>query len=194
MIDAVIFDLDGTIVEQLLDFDAIRAEIGLPEGTPILEAVSEMPPAQRRRAHEVLVRHEEQAAARARLLPGARKVFKYLAERALPVAILTRNMRRSVETILRRFDLHVDCIVAREDSTPKPHPDGVHRIARALGVAPSRCLVVGDYLFDIEAGRAAGAQTVLMKRPTKQSWEAYPDHVVASLDELQTVLQGLVDQ
>ncbi len=194
MIDAVIFDLDGTIVEQLLDFDAIRAEIGLPVGKPILETISDLPPAERRRAQGILVRHEERAADRARLMPGARGIFKYLAERGLPVAILTRNMRRSVETILRRFDLHVDCVVAREDSAPKPHPDGVHRIARALGVEPSRCVMVGDYLFDIEAGRAAGARTVLMKRPGKQSWKADPHHVVVSLDELLSVLEGLLEQ
>ena len=192
MIDAVIFDLDGTVVEQRLDFDAIRAEMGITGGEPILESLEKMSPDGRRQADAVLARHEQDAARRASLAQGAQGLFEYLAEQGIPVAILTRNARRSVETVLRRFGLKVDCIVAREDATPKPHPDGVLTIARKLGVAPARCLVVGDFQFDVEAGRAAGARTVLVQRPGAASCPVKPDHVVASLDELRTVLQGLV--
>ena len=56
----VIFDLDGTLTVPALDFDAIRAEIGLPPG-PILESLERLSQAERRRAEEILHRHESVA-------------------------------------------------------------------------------------------------------------------------------------
>ena len=191
MIDAVIFDLDGTLVEQMLDFDAIRTEIGLPADKPILETMATLAPHERERADRILVRHEEEAAKRAPLAPGARQVLGFLAERGIPVAILTRNMRRSVELIIQRHGIDVDWIIAREDSAPKPRPDGVLAIAEALGVEPARCLMVGDYVFDIEAGRAAGAATVLVRRQSDQAWDAGADAVVEDLHELLALLKRI---
>ncbi|MCK5272001.1 MAG: hypothetical protein KAJ52_05470, partial [Sedimentisphaerales bacterium] len=60
-IAAVIFDLDGTLTQPYLDFDQIRSEIGNIDG-PILEAMEQMPPPQRRKALEILHRHEQEAA------------------------------------------------------------------------------------------------------------------------------------
>jgi len=50
----VIFDLDGTLLDSPLDFDAIRCEIGLPDGQPILEALEGLPPPERARAEAVI--------------------------------------------------------------------------------------------------------------------------------------------
>jgi hypothetical protein len=66
----VIFDLDGTLTEPVLDFDAIRAEIGLLPGLPILEQLEALQPATRARAEEIMVRHERDAIARATLSDG----------------------------------------------------------------------------------------------------------------------------
>ena len=62
---AVIFDLDGTLADPLLDFDAIRAEIGLAPGLPILEQLADATPAARARAEEIMRRHERTAIAEA---------------------------------------------------------------------------------------------------------------------------------
>ena len=75
----VVFDLDGTLVVQELDFEAMRREIGLPSGTPLLEAVERMQGARREAALDVLRRHELAAAETARLNPG---VAAFLDKRA----------------------------------------------------------------------------------------------------------------
>ncbi len=55
-------------------------------------------------------------------------------------------------------------IVSRDDDArPKPDPDGVLLAARRMGVPAEELLVVGDFVFDIFAGRAAGAFTVLLQ-------------------------------
>src|SRR5262245_30307931 len=95
---AVIFDLDGTLTEPTLDFDAIRAEIGLPHGQPILEALEGASDEEKARAEVILRRHEREAIARATLADGCVELLGHLAARAIPMAILTRNMREVVDT------------------------------------------------------------------------------------------------
>jgi beta-phosphoglucomutase-like phosphatase (HAD superfamily) len=70
---AVIFDMDGTLIEQMLDFDAIRAELGVSPRDGIPEAIPRMPPEAARRAGAKLPARETSAAEQAALLPDARE-------------------------------------------------------------------------------------------------------------------------
>ncbi|RME40170.1 MAG: HAD family hydrolase, partial [Planctomycetota bacterium] len=157
---AVIFDLDGTLTKPYLDFDAIRAETGVTG--PILEAMASMDETRRREVETVLLRHEEEAATRVDLQPGVREVLDGCRRRGYGTAILTRNSRRSVATILRRFDLFVDALRTREDGAIKPSPEPIRSILRELHADADRSFMVGDYLFDIQSGCQAGTKTVLM--------------------------------
>ena len=189
---AVIFDLDGTLTEPLLDFDAMRAEIGLPPG-PILEQLAHADAATRARADEILRRHEREAIARATLADGCADRLNHLAARAIPAAILTRNVREVVDTFARTFGFRFAAVYTREDGPHKPAPDGVLALCAIMGVAPADTLVVGDYKFDILAGRDAGCATALVlgtHRPTPEELTDWgpPDVVVASLRELLPLL------
>src|SRR5919199_6757943 len=92
-IRGVVFDMDGTLVHQAIDFEAIRREIGLPTGTPLLEAMDRLPPAEYAAAWAVLDRHEQAAAAAAEVLPGVREFLAWLDARQVRRAVLTRNSR-----------------------------------------------------------------------------------------------------
>jgi phosphoglycolate phosphatase-like HAD superfamily hydrolase len=84
-IRGVVYDLDGTLVDSGLDFPAIRREMGLPEGVPILEALSEIPQGERLdNCLRVLARHEDEAAERATLMPGAADLVSHLAAKNIP--------------------------------------------------------------------------------------------------------------
>jgi len=186
-VEAIIFDLDGTLTRPVLDFDAIRTELGLPPG-PLLEQMEAMSAEQRRRVEQVLHRHEADAAHNSELHDGAGRALRALHDRGLRLAILTRNSRRSVQTVLDRHGLTelFDVAYTREDGPAKPSPQPVLEICQRLGVPAGRTWVVGDYLFDIQAGRAAGAgTTVLMigqKEPPEYADQA--DHVIRRLDQL----------
>ena len=188
----VIFDLDGTLVDSGLDFDAIRHEIGLTPGTPILEAMTAMADHDRERASDVLDRYETAAAGRARLMPGAAELLDGLRASDVKVAILTRNSRTSVERVCRRHGLRFDAVVAREDKHPKPHPGGVHHLMQTCGAAADETVVVGDFRFDVEAGNAAGCRTVaLLSDPQKwqgdgATWKTH------TLDEVGRILAELI--
>lgn len=185
---AVIFDLDGTLTRPCLDFDAIRAEIGIASG-PILEATAQMTPAKRRRAEAILVRHEWDAARHGALYDGAVEVVAACRERGFPTAVLTRNARAIVNYILDKRGFVFDAIRTREDGAIKPSAKPVVSICEELGADPRRSWMVGDFLFDIMSGEEAGAGTVLMigDSPVPE-FAARADHVIRRLHDLLTII------
>jgi HAD superfamily hydrolase (TIGR01509 family) len=191
---AVIFDMDGTVTDSPLDFDRIRADCGIPPGRSVLEHLAALPEADRRRAQAVLAQHERRAAAECVLKEGAREAIEALRARGLKTALLTRNSAESVRTVLARFGLRFDCWLSREDAEPKPSPEAVLKIASRFGVEPQEVLMVGDYVFDVQAGRAAGARTALVRNPKVPVPPPEADCVIGDLRELLDVVDGAAEQ
>ena len=196
MYRAVLFDFDGTLTKPgAIDFAVLRRLLGCPPKVPILEFIDSLDSAEaRREAHRALDEFEL-AAARASLPnDGAEELVRRLARAGMACGILSRNSLGSIREALKGFrwirEEDFSVIVTREDAgRPKPHPDGVHRAAELLGVAPGEMLVVGDYVFDIEAGRAAGASTALLTNGSAASPMAVAaDFTIATLGELYGVL------
>ncbi len=194
MLDAVIFDLDNTIVESDLDFDQIHRDIGFVTG-PILEfRDTKATPEQRDHINAVLERHEEAAARTCRLNRGALELLDMLRRHGVKTALLTRNSARSVQTVLARHGLMFDTIVSRDCAPPKPSPEPIYVICKRLGVQPTRCLMVGDYKYDVQCGQNAGCRTVLLRTPIRSRFEATPDWEVDSLTEIEAIALNLLNQ
>jgi len=192
MLKAVIFDLDNTLVDSDLDFARIKVEIGTDQ--PILEYRAKVDEAEQRRVDAILEAHEARAAETCELCAGARDILDYLSACGVRTALLTRNSRKSVDTVCGRHGLRFDVVVTREISEPKPSPEPVRYICRALGVRPEETLVVGDYLYDVQAGQAAGASTLLLDGPHRGRFQADPDYEAASLHEALGIIRRLVGE
>ena len=187
---AVIFDLDGTLTRPFLDFDAIRAEIGVASG-PILEALNAMSPIERRRAETIVERHEREAARNSVLYDGARETLFECRRLGFATAILTRNARVTVDHVLEKHALAVDAIRTREDGAIKPSPEPVLSICRELNADPERSWMVGDFLFDILSGKSAGTRTVLMiGDDARPEYAPEADFVIRELNELLELLRN----
>jgi len=179
----VLFDFDGTLTKPYLDFDAIRAEIGV-EGL-VLEAIQAMAPDDRARAEQVVRRHERKAAENATLQDGAIEVVAACRVRGFPVGIVTRNARESVELVLRNHQLQVDALRTREYGAIKPSPQPVLSICEELGVEPDQSWFVGDHLIDLQTGKAAGCRTVLFAHEdTPAEFAEQADFLILRLDAL----------
>ncbi len=182
-IRGVLFDMDGVVVRQRLDFLAIKQEIfGNTEGF-ILERMAGLPEAERLRAEEILERHETAAAMTAEPMDGIQPFLAWMEARHLRSGLVTRNSRKSVELVLGRLGLRFDAVVTREDAPPKPAPDPVWLACRRMRVEPSDVVFVGDYEFDMLSGRRAGARTALLRSGTMTE-SAHADFSVGSLSEL----------
>lgn len=186
----ILFDLDGTLTRPgALDFPSIKAEINCPPDLPILEFIQTRPPGQRSRLLQVLEKREEEAALRSSPNKGAVRCLAALKERGIPMGILTRNSLQSVRSCIMNFHgielTDFSAIITRADALPKPHPHGVHKAAMQMGIPVQELLLVGDFRFDIIAGQAAGARTVLLTNGGKgvmSPEDPDPDHVVGRLD------------
>lgn len=186
-VGAVLFDMDGTITKPYFDFDAIRREIGLPTEprTPILEAMDEMTPEQRARTETILHRYEEQGARESELQDDAHFVLDTIRSAGIPVGLITRNSRKSVDTVIAKHDLHFDRIHTRENGPVKPAPDAILNMCRHFNVKPTTTWLVGDYLFDLLSGNAAGVTTVLMiNEDPEPDYAHHADHVIQRLRQL----------
>ena len=186
--DGVIFDMDGTLIEPLIDFAQVRRELGIPEGEGILEALDAMPPHRADAKHRRLLAHELAAARAARLQPGASQTLERIGRAGLKTALLTRNAGEAMQVVIDRFGLVFDLAWSRENGPIKPEPDGVLRACRELGIAPGRTACVGDFRYDIVAANAAGAVSVLYAPTETPDFADLADEVISDLPALCGIL------
>jgi HAD superfamily hydrolase (TIGR01509 family) len=186
----VIFDMDGTLTRPYIDFARIKEHIGAGE-MPILEFIASIEDVEeRRRVRAIVDEYERDAAENSTLNADVGEVLTFLRGRKIPVAILTRNNRSSVETVLDRHGLKVDLFVTAEDDLPpKPSPEPVLHIARRFGVSPSDVMIVGDFRFDVMSGRAAGARTVFLTNGALPGETGDADYVIDGLCELISIIR-----
>jgi HAD superfamily hydrolase (TIGR01509 family) len=197
VIRAVLFDLDNTLVDSRLDFVVMRREMELPSDLPILEAIDRLPPIQAARCRAILHRHELAGAARATLLAGVQPLLAELARRHLPFGIVTRNSREIAAATLAHVGIACDLVLTRDCGPVKPDPWPVRFACATWGVTPAEVVVIGDYRFDIESGRAAGARTVLLTHApaaANHPNSEQADLVLSSLAEFPRLLAWIDDR
>ena len=196
LIRAVLFDFDGTLTEPgSLDFGVIRDAVGCPKGRPVLEFINSMASqAERAEAFKILDAFEAEAARQSRPNAGAEEVLEFLCVRGMKVGIISRNSLASIRTALDNFgriqSLDFAIILSRDDPfNPKPSPEGILAAVRILGVPAAQVLVVGDFVFDVEAGHKAGALTAFLTNRGSSHPCAYPsDFTLEHLGELKEIV------
>lgn len=192
---AVLFDFDGTLTRPgALDFSIIKNTLGCPPDEPVLEFIYGIAdPAKRKKNLEALDQFEMEAAGRSEPNEGAEAIISYLKSNGLLVGILSRNSRQCIIKSLENFSEtnkdQIDLIISRDDPfDPKPSGDGIFFAALHFGINPDEIMVVGDFIFDIEAGNRAGAITVFLNAQ-KFPIPAASDFSISHLDDLKTIIR-----
>ncbi|MBT8227104.1 MAG: HAD-IA family hydrolase [Dactylosporangium sp.] len=174
---AVLFDLDGTLVDSAaaitrcwtricathrLDLDEVlRIHAGRPATSTIrlvAPRLAETAVAAIGTAHLAL-EYDDTADVTAR--PGALDLIAELDRMGLPWAVVTSGDRRLAEARLDAAGISTKLLITTDDvTTAKPDPEGYLLAARILGVPASGCVVVEDAAVGIEAGRRAGMRVI----------------------------------
>ncbi|MCX6645347.1 MAG: HAD family hydrolase [bacterium] len=191
---AVLFDLDGVLVHSPLDLPAIKRELFGDASVFIIEGIEALPPHEREEKNRILLQRELEAAADANIDPDVDELFSWIESRSLKKGIITRNCREAVNLIAGNHCVDFGVIIAREDAPPKPDPGSVLAACRILEVDPVDCVMVGDYLFDIEAGKNAGCRTVFLETDKFKHLEPDADAKIGSLGELIDVLERWMEE
>jgi len=177
--EAVLFDLDGTLVDTLeLILASYRYTMekhlgNVPPdeewlrtmGTPLMIQLRDF--AQTAEQAEAMLQtyldhNEEHQESLIRSFPGALDAVRAIRAAGYRLGVVTSklgdNARR--ELISCGFDGLFDALVSASDvERPKPHPEPVLRGLAAIGAEPAATLLVGDSVYDLQAGRAAGVDT-----------------------------------
>lgn len=161
-----VFDLDGTLTLAQHDFPAIRRELGVPADADILTYMATLPAADYTAMKAQLDAIELRLAAEVQPAPGAVALVRQLRDQGRRLGILTRNLQVVARSTLSCLGI-LDCfspedVLGREEAEPKPSPDGIHQLLDRWQLAPDEAVMVGDFRFDLEAGRAAGSRTCLI--------------------------------
>jgi HAD superfamily hydrolase (TIGR01509 family) len=187
---ALLFDMDGTLTQPFLDFPAIKREMGIPLDEAILEAMSKMSPEQFSVAEEILHRREEEAAMNSVLNPGCEELLRWVHTKGMEIALVTRNSRKSVETVFGRHGLKIDVTITREDEVCKPAPDPLLLACRRLGTTIEQSWMIGDGHHDIEAAVAAKMTSIWISHDRDRTFIAIPTYICRDLLELHKFLQS----
>jgi len=186
-----VFDMDGTLTVAVHDFAAIRVALNIPPEDDILTHLAALPADEAQAKHAWLLEHERDLAIASQPAVGAVELVRELAGRGYQIGILTRNARELAHVTLEAIGLAdcfpVDSVLGRDEAPPKPHPGGLLKLAEAWDVAPARMVMVGDYRFDLDCGRAAGTRTVLVNLPDNP-WPELTDWHAADCRALQVLL------
>lgn len=182
---AVLFDLDGTLIDTAADFIRIIQQMCREKGIDIVDAalirtqVSEGARAMVKLVYpELEVNDPEFLAHRQRFLDtygqdiavdtdlfmGMNALLLDLEQADIPWGIVTNKPRWLSEALLKALNLTERCqvLVCPEDvSKTKPDPEPMYLAAQHIQIAPEQCIYVGDHPRDIDAGRAAQMYTIL---------------------------------
>jgi HAD superfamily hydrolase (TIGR01509 family) len=180
-ISAVVFDLDGTLVETFRIYgDVYRKTFARATGKILTDAeIFSLGPAAEPLTIQKVVgetklkrymdffceQYEAELVKSSRLVyPGVAELIEWCAQRGMALGIYTNKSQRTAEMTLARipFARHFRSVVtANHVSEPKPHPEGVIQSLELLKAAPHETLYVGDWPVDVLAGQRAGVRTGL---------------------------------
>jgi len=198
-IKAVLFDFDGTLTRPgAINFPLLKDAIGCPADIPVLEFIENLPTSRMREEVEsVLKRFESNAAADSLPNDGAEDLIFHLRAKGLHIGIISRNSLESIKRALNNFK-HLtpsdfDLIISRDVPVkPKPSGDGILLAAEKLNIDVKQVLMVGDYIFDIQAGIHAGAATVYLSNTSESvTPEVESDYAISNLKELKDIIRWI---
>ena len=213
---AVLFDLDGTLIDSAPDLAAslnrvlgnhglgplrLTAVIGMI-GNGIRKLVERGFVACGRRLEdaaldaayaEMIETYGAHLTDETILLPGARETIAALRDAGLPLGLVTNKPQRETEAIVAHFGLGAffAAVVGGDAGIEKkPAPDMLLAALSHLGVSASEAVMVGDSMADVKSARAAGARAILVRGgyTTVPVEDLDADAVLDRLDELPALI------
>lgn len=216
-IDAVLFDLDGALVDTAPDFLRICNELLIEEGYPTIDyatlrlsvsnggraviktafKIEENHPDFERLLAEMLTRYEANPAQDSGLFDSFDQLLPWLENSDIPWGVVTNKPARFTYPLMQQLNLFDRCavIICPDDvKNSKPDPEGLLLACQKLAKAPQHCLYVGDHQRDIEAGNAAGMFTLAVKfgylQPDEDPSNWGSNYIIDKPDELLSLLKS----
>lgn len=195
----VVFDMDGTLtLPSNLNLHEYREKYGIPNKVDIMDFLGTLEPEKFKAAYDEILAIEARGRETLELQPGIHELLMFITAHKLKTAIVTRNARLAVDTLLEKLDgFQFDIAISRDDHPNMPHkpdPAPIYEICREWGTTPSSVVMVGDYLHDIECGNNAGAESVLLLNEKNSAFIGISTYTIKSLPELCPILASRIEK
>ena len=184
--------MDGTLTHAVHDFPTIKRELGLPLDLDILTGISLLSEEDANIARKKLQEIEFKLASISRAATGTTELLQWLASNKCAMGILTRNNSVNTLETLRAANLknffNDNHIISRDHAEPKPNPAGIHILLDKWQASPNDAVMVGDYIFDLQAGKNAGLHTIYVDPSGEFIFRDHADYCVKHLSDVLEVL------
>ena len=216
-LDAVLFDLDGTLLDTAPDFFVVVNHLCRIHGWPekdyetirntvsagsralitLVSGVQPHEPDFDPLRQELLDLYIDHLAVKTCFFEGLEDTINWLDEQNIRWGIVTNKPRLYTESLLEQIGLSARCqsVVCPDDVThTKPDPEPLYLACEQLNVTPGNSIYIGDHRRDIEAGQRAGMQTIaasygyIEADDPAHSWEA--DHLAGHGSELISIIEN----
>lgn len=219
MIKAVIFDMDGLLIDSepiwreaevnifatvgiQLELDDCRQTMGLrideavkywydkfPWGNKSIDTV----------ATEIVNRVEKLILEKGKALPGVYETLNFLKSKNLPMAVASSSAMQLINTVLNKLGIHHQFqVIQSAEGEPygKPHPGVYINAAKSLGIDPEYCLAIEDSFNGILSAKAARMKTIAVPDIESQTDNRFviSDVILASLAEIDQTLLNRLNQ
>jgi len=186
--EGFILDWDGVLANTKLNFQRIRDKYFNGRLVPLLESGHLLEEKKRQKLERDLLKVEMEGAQRATPVPGALELINWLDDNHKPWAVVSRNCLASVQEAASRCGITLPKHVFTRDQEPiKPDPRALWRAAECLGIAYENCVVVGDFLYDLQGARRARMRAVLVERKG-EAWAHWAD---AEFESVKSLVESL---
>ena len=187
---AFLLDWDGVLADTRLNFAPLRNKYFGGKTVPLLETTAILPEPERSEILSEINKVEMEGAAAATAVEGAPDLIAWLTEKRKPWAVISRNCRDSIFLAAERCGISLPPVtLSREEPYVKPDFRALRLAAERLGVELPGCIMVGDFLYDLEAAKNAGIPSVLVRKKTGAEWEKLADYAYDSVKEFVEALR-----
>lgn len=155
MIKAVIFDLDGTVIDSNYDWKLIKKEIG-SGNIPILTYIQSLEGKLKKKTIETLEGFENKATSEATLKKGIKDFLTRLIKKGKKTALVTNNSKANVDYLLKKWNLSFDIIITRDNGVWKPSGKPLEMAMKKLCMKKDEVVFIGNSNPDKEAASSVG--------------------------------------
>lgn len=187
-IEAVAFDLDGTITKTQVQFAPYKKRIGCKRGD-VLAYIKKQDLDQQQALYHILDEYEYQIEKECILNDGFLELMDFLNNKDIKTGIITRATRHHATQVIKKLGIPINHVIGREEIEPKPSGKPLLHLSSLLKKPLDKMICVGDFLWDILAGKNAHVTTVLIATDASQKYIHLADYVIYHLASLKDILE-----
>lgn len=166
-----IFDMDGTIFESYLDWENIRKQLKIPDGSNILNEIYSGNKIDTQKL-KILEEYERDNTLLTKPIEGIFEFITFLKAQNIKTVLLTNNNLENTFYLLTKFKLEFNLVITREMKFWKPEPSGFIYAIHYFRCFPDEVISIGDSIYDIQASKEAGIKNIfIIKNKMKTNLE-----------------------